>query len=236
MFCRFVMIMFYKRRKRALQNEKNRMDGEEMNVVEQAWMEKWDQVRGLYQAKLGSLGGCAQTQFADVLSTVQAESADPYASSYAYAAPADDTASAASPTAYDSLIKQASDKYSVPESLIKGVIKTESGFNAKAVSCCGAMGLMQLMPGTASGLGVTNAYDPAQNIDGGTRYLAGLLKRYGGDVRLALTAYNRGPGNVGSLSGGKSAQALWDGLSDKAQNYAQTVLGCARGYGYAAAI
>ena len=208
-----------------------------MNIVEQAWMDKWEQVQNLYQAKLGVLGDSGQTQFADVLSSVQAATQDASASS-AYATQADSAQAGneTSPTAYDSLIQQASIKYSVPESLIKGVIKTESGFNPVTVSCCGAMGLMQLMPGTASGLGVTDAYDPAQNIDGGTRYLAGLIERYDGDVRLALTAYNRGPGNVGSLSGGRTAQDLWNGLSDGAKNYAATVLGAAQDYGYGAVI
>ena len=104
-------------------------------------------------------------------------------------------------TQYDAYIKEASQKWGVDESLVKAVIQQESSFNPNACSSCGAQGLMQLMPETARSLGVQNAYDPQQNIMGGTRYLRGLLDRFNGDPRLALAAYNAGAGSVQKYGG-----------------------------------
>jgi hypothetical protein len=98
-------------------------------------------------------------------------------------------------------IHKASRKYNLPPNLIKGVIKAESNFQVSAVSHAGAQGLMQLMPITAKELGITDPFDIEQNIDGGSRYLRKMLDSFGGDVKLALAAYNAGPGTVRKYDG-----------------------------------
>jgi cell wall-associated NlpC family hydrolase len=102
---------------------------------------------------------------------------------------------------YDSLILQAARDQGVDPALLKGLVQAESGFNPDSVSKVGAQGLTQLMPSTAAGLGVTNAFDPLQNLEGGARFLAGALKRFGGNESLALAAYNAGPGAVEKYDG-----------------------------------
>lgn len=103
--------------------------------------------------------------------------------------------------AYRDDIRSAARRTGVDAALLRAVIHAESGFNAHALSYKGAQGLMQLMPGTASELGVGDAFDPAQNISGGARYLASLLHDYHGDVKLAAAAYNAGAGAVTKYGG-----------------------------------
>ncbi len=116
----------------------------------------------------------------------------------------------------DKIFNEAAAKYNVPVELLKAIGKAESNFNANAVSRAGAQGVMQLMPATAKGLGVTNSFDPEQNIMGGSKYIAGLLKKYDGNTSLALAAYNAGSGNV----------AKYDGIPPfkETQNYVKKVL------------
>src|ERR1700691_1313984 len=99
------------------------------------------------------------------------------------------------------VVNSASGRYRLDPDLVNSVIKAESGFNTRAVSPKGAQGLMQLMPGTASQLGVSNLFDPHANVEGGTRYLRELLERYNFDLVKALAAYNAGPQRIDRYHG-----------------------------------
>jgi soluble lytic murein transglycosylase-like protein len=130
---------------------------------------------------------------------------------------ADATAAGTSGGSFDSLINSIASEYNVDPRLVSAVVQTESNFDPNAESAAGAQGLMQLMPATASDLGVTNPLDPSQNLEGGVKYLRNMLDRYDGNVSLALAAYNAGPGSV-SKYGGIPPYA-------ETQAYVQRVLG-----------
>ena len=101
----------------------------------------------------------------------------------------------------DEIFNNAAKEYNVSVELLKAIGKAESGFNSNAVSRSGAQGVMQLMPATAKELGVTDSFDAQQNIMGGAKYISGLLKKYDGNTKLALAAYNAGSGNVKKYGG-----------------------------------
>lgn len=105
------------------------------------------------------------------------------------------------PTQIQSLVSDASTRNDVAPGLVNAILMAESAGNPAAVSNAGAQGLMQIMPETAASCGVSNAFDPAQNVDCGTRYLHSLLTRYNNNIELAVAAYNAGPGAVDAYRG-----------------------------------
>ena len=125
-------------------------------------------------------------------------------------------------TSIQQAINTASKKYGVDSDLINAVIKQESGFNPQSTSSAGAEGLMQLMPGTSQELGVTDAYNIDQNVDGGTKYLKGLLEMYGNSKELALAAYNAGSGTL-KKSGVDEVSEI-SKLPAETRNYVQKVM------------
>ena len=133
------------------------------------------------------------------------------------AANATSSGSVSSPENLGEYFKEASETYGVDINLLKAIARQESNFNPSATSSAGAMGVMQLMPSTAKGLGVTNAYDAQENIMGGAKLMAQNLKKYNGDVSLALAAYNAGGGNVDKYGGIPPFK--------ETQNYVKKVLG-----------
>jgi soluble lytic murein transglycosylase-like protein len=118
---------------------------------------------------------------------------------------------------FNQIIDSASKKYNINSSIIKAVIKAESNFDPSVVSSAGAMGLMQLMPDTALSLGVVEPFDPMENIEGGVKYLKDMLNKFGGNLELALAAYNAGPGNVTKYGGIPPFQ--------ETQNYVAKIMG-----------
>jgi soluble lytic murein transglycosylase-like protein len=131
-------------------------------------------------------------------------------------------ASSGSSSVYDAAIAQAAERYGIEPALLHGLIQQESGFDPTARSSSGALGLTQLMPATASSLGVSDPLDPQQSIEGGARYLSEMLSRFGGNTADALAAYNAGPGAV-SQYGGVPPYA-------ETQAYVSKVLGYAAAY------
>ena len=106
-----------------------------------------------------------------------------------------------SPSSLEGYFQQASNTYGVDINLLKAVAKQESGFKANVVSSAGAIGIMQLMPGTAAAMGVNDPYNAQENIMGGAKYLSQMLNKYNGNIALALAAYNAGSGNVDKYGG-----------------------------------
>ncbi len=125
---------------------------------------------------------------------------------------------------YMSIITEASQKYGVPVNLIMGVIKAESDFDNNCVSSAGAKGLMQIMPVNAQEFGVTDVFDPRQNIFCGTDEIARHLKTYNGDTKLALAAYNTGPGNIAKRNVTSSSSPEYLTVPQSVRDYADRVL------------
>lgn len=189
-----------------------------MRSVEGIYLSKLCQLENIIQQKAGKCSG-AQSAFADILGSVQrridmvsgapagegiaagansamvSDLSDIYATRLftGYAG----RPSAATGSEIDAAIEKAASATGLDPALIRAVIRVESSFDSNAVSGAGAQGLMQLMPGTARELGVTDPFNAEQNVIGGATYLAKQLRRFG-DVRLALAAYNTGPGRVNS--------------------------------------
>jgi soluble lytic murein transglycosylase-like protein len=132
------------------------------------------------------------------------------------------TGASAGSSSYDALIEQAAQRNGVDPAVLHGLIQQESGFDPNAQSGAGASGLTQLMPGTASSLGVTNPLDPTQSIEGGARYLSQMMSQFGGNTSEALAAYNAGPGAVRQYGGIPPYP--------ETQSYVSKVLGYAESY------
>jgi len=183
-------------------------------------------------ATIGTRLGELQTMVAQMTApTAPAPAPTPAApaASFAGALAAAQTSPSAAPvsgtgasSAFDAQINAAAASNGIDPALLKGLVSQESGFNPNARSGAGAVGLTQLMPGTAASLGVTNPLDPTQSLQGGAKYLREQLDRFGGDEQLALAAYNAGPGAVQKY-GGVPPYA-------ETQNYVTSVMGKAAAF------
>ncbi len=162
----------------------------------------------IQQAREGTLGapaapaapvqsGASPNGFAAALSSATSGAATT-AAGYATQSP---TAAASAGGEYEALIAQAAQRNGIEPAILHGLIQQESGFDPNSRSSAGAMGLTQLMPGTASSLGVANPFDPAESIEGGARYLGKLMSEFSGNTTDALAAYNAGPAAVSQHGG-----------------------------------
>ncbi len=159
-------------------------------TVEDAWVEEG---RIFFRLPGGGIIGTSQERIVRVLLT-PAEPPEPEPAPEAEAPPA--------PVAdLGVLVRTVSRRYGVDEALVAAVVRAESGFDPRAVSRVGAMGLMQLMPGTAADMEVADPFDPEQNLEGGVRYLKWMMERFPGRLDLALAAYNAGPAAVDRYGG-----------------------------------
>lgn len=216
-----------------------------MRSVEGIYLSKLNRFESIVQQKASICPG-AQSAFAGVLSDVQQRmtlstdmanlleamqslqtsqytqaSQDIYGSA-AYTGYTGSTA--ATDSEIDAAIEKAVRSTGLDPDLIRAVIRVESSFRSDAVSGAGAQGLMQLMPGTAAELGVTDPFDPEQNVLGGATYIAKQLKRFG-DIRLALAAYNTGPGRVASYGiTDADDPAQYEQISSRVRGYVDKVL------------
>ncbi len=194
-----------------------------MGAVENIYLSKLSQVNEILESKLSS-AGISSTKFSDIFNkTLEDTSSDSRIikieknTKTLKELPNEDR--------YDSLIAEAARKYDLDPNLIKAVMRYESQFKRYALSGAGAMGLMQLMPGTAASLGVDDAYDPAQNIEAGARYLRKQINRFG-DVRLALAGYNTGPNRVASYGiQNPDNEEEYNRISERVRGYVDIVLG-----------
>ncbi len=196
-----------------------------MGIVDNIYSGKLNQVNQILQDRL-SRAGISGSGFSNVLSK-NVNGTDSSASNYLIELENDNEklTELANEHAYDTYIDNAAKKYDLDPNLIRAVIRGESRFKQYAKSGVGAMGLMQLMPGTAGDMGVDNAYNAEQNIDGGVKYLKMQINRFG-DVRLALAAYNTGPSRVASYGiTDPDDPVQYDRISDRVQNYVKNILG-----------
>lgn len=177
-----------------------------MNNVESIYLEKLSKFQSVLETKAAKIGGSSGA-FGDILSDVEqrmglggteAGSLNGAYDAYAGYTGGQPLAVSASTSEIEAAVNQAARRTGLDPALIKAVIQVESSFRPDAESGCGAQGLMQLMPGTAKSLGVTDSFNAYQNVMGGSTYLQQQLARFG-DIRLALAAYNTGPGRIGGL-------------------------------------
>lgn len=185
-----------------------------------ATVSRVEEIRGMLEALRPTAAPTGGTAFADALTAAQGPTATAASTAPSSVMPAG--VATGVPTPFAAEIEAAAQRHGIDPALLKALIRQESNFNPNAVSPAGATGLTQLMPATAQGLGVTDPTNPQQAIDGGAKYLRQQLDRFGGDPRMALAAYNAGPGAVARF-GGVPPYA-------ETQNYVQKVMGYAEQY------